>query len=100
MPSTVTVRHRILAVLRAEPGFVSRTRLLSKIGASYRSQANEQISQLLSEGVLVQTGLGKRGLPFEIGFNTNYPAHLCPCCGFQIPSNHKLSLPEQSTSTK
>lgn len=90
MANALIVRHRVLRLLKTQPEFVSRSVLINKIGASYRSQADEQISQLLSEGVLVQTGLGKRGSPHMIGFNQNYPAHICPCCGFHVPHGHKL----------
>ena len=93
MPSIDVVRFRILNIVRSTPGFIRRRVLERKIGPNYRSQSDEQISQMLSEGILVQIGTGVRGDPFAVGLNTNFPPHICPCCVRPIPQEDLCHLP-------
>jgi len=79
MPTNESIRERIIRLVRPEDKIV-RSHLLRKFNVSDRDRANEQVSLLLSEGVLVRTGLGVRGSPETIQRGKCWPKEKCPFC--------------------
>lgn len=74
------VRTRIITLMMSGTLPITERALLNRIGKSYRSQAQEQISLLLSEQFLIRLGLGRRGSPYQLIFGPN-ASITCPCCG-------------------
>lgn len=82
MPTDAYIRERLVKIIREQPNQqMKRRALLKRIGATYRNQAAEQISVLLSSGFLLPYGSGTRGDPKFIIVNNTYPSNNCPCCG-------------------
>lgn len=82
MAQASVVRARIITLMRSGTLPITERALLNSVGKSYRSQAKEQISLLLSEQFLIRLGLGRRGSPYQLIFGPN-ASITCPCCGQQ-----------------
>jgi hypothetical protein len=80
MPTNETVKARLINILTKAPEQQMTHRALVKAcGGSYRHQAQDMISLLLSEGVFFPYGIGVRGSPRVIGLNKMNPDR-CPLC--------------------
>jgi hypothetical protein len=79
MPTVSYFREKIIREVRAT-GTMTRRALLRKISGTNRAQANFQIGQLVSDGVLISTGIGRRGHPEIIGLSPIFSAMRCPFC--------------------
>ena len=79
MPTTAFIREKIIRTIQ-ETGPITRRKLIRKFGASYREQADYQIGLLLSDGVFITTGIGKRGSPKMIQASPIFCKTTCPMC--------------------
>jgi len=84
MPANDIIKERVLRLVQPEAGIVRR-HLLRKFNTADRARASEQISVLLSEGVLMSTGIGRRGSPEVIQRGVLWPKDKCPFCHQVIP---------------
>lgn len=80
MPSSKTVRERIcIALKHAET--ISRYQLLRRFNEYDRERAETEISRLLGEAFLVETGSGTRGSPIMLSRGLQwYKREKCPFC--------------------
>ena len=86
MPSTFKIRERLIRLLWEGPAL--RRTIESRFGQSRRLVAQEQLSLLISDGVVLSTGLGRRGHPNMVQLSQVYPLHgLCPLCKQAFTSN-------------
>lgn len=84
MPTKEDIRSRIIRIMRESEALpIAQRTVIQQIGQTYRAQAESELSSMLSDGVLVRLGLGKRGMPFTLIFGPN-AIRLCPCCGQPI----------------
>jgi hypothetical protein len=80
MPAQDIVQARLINVIsRAPDRIMTRRALINSCGRTYRAQADEQISLLLSNGTFVLMGLGIKGSPKTIMLNRVNPDR-CPLC--------------------
>src|ERR1700676_1770562 len=73
-------RLDLIERIRAEQYPVSRHAILMKFMGSARSKVDNQIGLLISDGVFISLGLGKRGMPNLIAMGKNFPSDKCPFC--------------------
>jgi hypothetical protein len=79
MPTNSFVRERLIRIVQADAPIVRRN-LCRRFNASDRLQADGQIGRLISEGVFITTGTGKRGYPETIQLSPIFPVTRCPFC--------------------
>ena len=85
MPKKGAIRERIIHIFAAS-GSMTRYALEHLFNLRDRPRAIQELSNLLSEGILVETGSGKRGVPFIIHRSPVYPfREKCTMCGQQLP---------------
>ena len=81
MPYTSKIRERIIRMLWNESGLVTLRHLEQSFDKSRRRAALDEISLLVSEGVLHRIGSGRRGDPFKLLLSRTYPFKVfCPLC--------------------
>jgi hypothetical protein len=80
MPKVIDVRERLIRMLiSGEP--LSLTRIRKSFDKSRRVICEQELSNLISEGVLLKTGTGRRGYPYMIQLSPVYPISVkCPLC--------------------
>lgn len=94
-----TIRERIIGIMFAH-GSITRFALEHAFNGPARSKAEEEISNLLSSGILVQTGIGTRGRPFIIHRSPVWPfREKCAMCGQSLPLEAVLA-PEETKQIK
>ena len=79
MPTNRRIRERLIRLVQQE-SVITRRKLGERFNSSDRCQADAQIGQLVSDGVFVTTGIGRRGMPEKIQMGPSFPKHKCPFC--------------------
>lgn len=83
MSFTSKIRERLIRLLWDEP--LPKRTVIDKFDKARRSAAQDEISVLLSDGAIIQTGMGKRGSPTMLQLSPVYPFDVrCPLCNQQI----------------
>ena len=73
------IRARLIRIVQKEQPII-RNLLLRKFDSGVRSQVDYQIGELISDGVFITTGIGRRGMPEKIQLSPVFPAMRCPFC--------------------
>ena len=73
------IRTRIIRIVEREQPIVRRL-LTKRFDSSLRSQVDYQIGELISDGVFITTGIGRRGMPEKIQLSPVFPKRRCPYC--------------------
>jgi hypothetical protein len=80
MPITSKIRERLLRLLWEGP--MLRRAVVGKFDKSRRQAAEEEIRLLVSQGIVLSTGSGRRGHPNMIQLSPTYPLnYCCRLCG-------------------
>ena len=82
---TDKIRERLIRLLWDGP--MLRRAIDRKFDKTRRLAAQEELSLLISEGVILSTGSGRRGHPNKVQLSQVYPLQrLCPFCKQTITS--------------
>jgi hypothetical protein len=84
------IRMRIIRIVR-EHNLITRARLLHMFAASYRDRFDSAIGKLLSDGVLISTGTGRRGDPATLHMGPMFPKNRCPMCLQELLQDVKIT---------
>ncbi len=88
MPTNDYVRERLIRLVRSQPKLeITRRSLIRLFDSSARVQVDYQIGLLISDGVFILTGLGRRGDPEKVSPGPNFPARRCPFCLQDMPED-------------
>jgi hypothetical protein len=83
MSHTSKIRERLIRLLWTGPQL--RRAIENEFGKTRRRAAREELSLLISEGVILSTGSGRRGHPNKIQLSPVYPFdRYCPLCNQPI----------------
>ena len=77
MPTQGYIRMKLIRIVEQEAPIIRRS-LVKRFAA--RSQADYQIGELISDGVFITTGIGRRGMPEKIQLSPVFPKRRCPYC--------------------
>lgn len=81
MSDRIHVRARMLRIIARSVGPVSRSRLVRAFNGSAMALAKDELSNIISEGVVNLIGTGRRGSPYKVVKGSGWPAEICPLCG-------------------
>lgn len=84
MPTPLSIRERLIRILNAAEGPLSRRMLVRVFDSSRRSQADEEIGRMLNENIIAITGRGVKGDPVRVVFSAGYDDDRCKLCGHLI----------------
>lgn len=79
MPKQGYFREKLIREVRKDIK-ITRRALLRKFNPSTQAQADIQIGQLISDGVFISTGIGRRGYPETIELSPIFSVSRCPLC--------------------
>jgi hypothetical protein len=83
MPIASKIRERLLRLLLDGP--ILRREVENKFDKSRRTAAKDEIALLISQGIILSTGSGRRGHPNMIQLSPTYPFnYICRLCGQTI----------------
>ena len=81
MPKRAGIRERLLRMMLDGKSHHKRN-IEKAFGRSRMPLVKDELGLLISQGILIQTGIGRRGNPHAVQLSPIYPISvLCPMCG-------------------
>jgi hypothetical protein len=81
MSDRIHVRARMLRIIAHSVDPVSCYHLVRAFNGGARALAKDELSNIISEGVVNLIGTGRRGSPYKVVKGSSWPVGICPLCG-------------------